>query len=419
MQKWSSMGNLALKIGFRYARSQAHNRFIRFISASSTVGIALGCCVLIWVLSAMNGFERELKNRLLSVVPHIEFSSVNASGINDWQSIANNLTQHETVLGVAPFVRFSGLIQNQNALKPVEIRGIDWQAEQAVSDLNRYVPAEAIERFKQRDGVILGAGLAESLNLSIGDKFDVLVPQLDKEKRLLPPKSIRLELIGLLKTGGQLDHAVGFTQLSLAAKATGWTQGVQGIRLKINDVFNARQISHELGYKLPVYVYVQDWTRQFGHVYNDIQLVRSIMYLILALVIAVACFNIVSTLVMAVNEKQGDIAILRTMGMSAGSIVQTFMLQGLYHGLLGTSVGVGFGILGGLYLSDWLAWFEQLIGFQFLSSDIYFIDFLPTQLAWHDVWITAVVAIVMSLLATVYPALKAAKVEPAQVVGKV
>ncbi|WAJ71321.1 lipoprotein-releasing ABC transporter permease subunit LolE [Catenovulum adriaticum] len=413
------MGNLAFKIGLRYARSQAHNRFIRFISASSTIGIALGCCVLIWVLSAMNGFERELKNRLLSVVPHIEFSAVNATGITDWQSIAANLTQNKEVLGVAPFVRFSGLIQNQNALKPVEIRGIDWQAEQQVSDLKSYVSANAIARFQNKEGVILGAGLAESLNLSIGDNFDVLVPQLDKDKRLLPPKSIRFELIGLLKTGGQLDHAVGFTQLPLAAKATGWTQGVQGIRLKIDDVFNASKIANELGYSLPVYVYVQDWTRQFGHVYNDIQLVRSIMYLILALVIAVACFNIVSTLVMAVNEKQGDIAILRTMGMPANSVVQTFMLQGLYHGLLGTSVGVGFGVLGGFYLSDWLAWFERLIGFQFLSSDIYFIDFLPTQLVWSDVWITAVVAIVMSLLATIYPALKAATVDPAQVVGKV
>lgn len=413
------MVNLAFKIGLRYARSQAHNRFIRFISASSTIGIALGCCVLIWVLSAMNGFERELKDRLLSVVPHIEFSAVNASGIPDWKSIGKDLTQNKEVLGVAPFVRFSGLIQNQNTLKPVEIRGVDWQAEQQVSDLKSYVSASAIERFQNKEGVILGAGLAESLNLTLGDKFDVLVPQLDKDKRLLPPKSIRLELIGLLKTGGQLDHTVGFTQLSLAAKATGWTQGVQGIRLKIDDVFNASKIAQELGYSLPVYVYVQDWTRQFGHVYNDIQLVRSIMYLILALVIAVACFNIVSTLVMAVNEKQGDIAILRTMGMPANSVVQTFMLQGLYHGLLGTSVGVGFGILGGLYLSDWLAWFERIIGFQFLSSDIYFIDFLPTQLLWHDVWITAVVAIMMSLLATIYPALRAAKVEPAQVVGKV
>lgn len=413
------MGNLAFKIGLRYARSQAHNRFIRFISASSTIGIALGCCVLIWVLSAMNGFERELKDRLLSVVPHIEFSAVNASGIADWKSIGKDLTQNKEVLGVAPFVRFSGLIQNQNTLKPVEIRGVDWQAEQQVSDLKSYVSATAIERFQNKEGVILGAGLAESLNLTLGDKFDVLVPQLDKDKRLLPPKSIRLELIGLLKTGGQLDHTVGFTQLSLAAKATGWTQGVQGIRLKIDDVFNASKIAQELGYSLPVYVYVQDWTRQFGHVYNDIQLVRSIMYLILALVIAVACFNIVSTLVMAVNEKQGDIAILRTMGMPANSVVQTFMLQGLYHGLLGTSVGVGFGVLGGLYLSDWLAWFERIIGFQFLSSDIYFIDFLPTQLLWHDVWITAVVAIMMSLLATIYPALRAAKVEPAQVVGKV
>ncbi len=411
--------SLALQIGVRYARSQAKNRFIRFISASSTIGIALGVCVLIWVLSAMNGFENELKNRLLSIVPHVEFSSVDASGIQNWRQIAQQINQHEEVLGVAPFIRFSGLIQYSDELKPVEIRGIDWQAEQAVSDLVQYVKPEYIANFKREEGLILGISLAESLNLKVGDSVQILVPQVDKNKRLLSPKLLNLKLVGVLESGGQLDHTFGFTQLDVAAQATGWTLGVQGIRLKIDDVFNAAKIAREIGYTLPVYVYVQDWTRQYGHVYNDIQLVRSIMYIILALVIAVACFNIVSTLVMAVNEKQGDIAILRTMGMAKSNIVQTFMLQGLYHGLLGTSVGVILGVLGGLYLGDFIALIENLFGFHLLSGDIYFIDFLPTKLNWHDVWITASVAIVMSLVATIYPSLKAARVEPAQVVGKV
>ncbi|MCU4675346.1 lipoprotein-releasing ABC transporter permease subunit LolE [Catenovulum sp. 2E275] len=413
------INSLAAKIGIRYAKSQAHNRFIRFISASSTSGIALGVCVLIWVLSAMNGFENELKTRLLSIVPHIEFSSVEASGIENWQSVAAGIKQHQQVLGVAPFVRFSGLIQYKDELKPVEIRGIDWQAEQAVADLKSYIMPEYINNFKQQEGVILGKDLAKSLKLSIGDSVQVLVPQVDENKRLLPPKSLSLTLIGLLESGGQLDHTIGFTQLPVAAAATGWTRGVQGLRIKIDDVFNAGKIAREIGYTLPVYVYVQDWTRQFGHVYNDIQLVRSIMYIILALVIAVACFNIVSTLVMAVNEKQSDIAILRTMGMKKQHIVQSFMLQGLYHGLLGTSIGVVLGILGGLYLGKFIALLESLFGFHLLSGDIYFIDFLPTKLNWHDVWITASVAIVMSLIATIYPSLKAAKVDPAKVVGKI
>ncbi|MER2493529.1 lipoprotein-releasing ABC transporter permease subunit LolE [Catenovulum sediminis] len=408
---------LTSQIGYRYARSRNKNAFIRFISASSVSGIALGCCVLIWVLSAMNGFEAELKNRLLSIVPHIEYIAVEPSGIEDWQSIRAQLMARQEIEGVAPFISFGALIQQADKLKPLEIRGIDWQAEKSVSSLHHYVNDEVAARFNSQEGLLLGKGLAESLQLEIGDWVEILVPKTGETKQFSAPTLIRVPLLGYFESGGQLDHLVGYMSLHKAAKESGWQSGVQGIRLKIDDVFAAPKIAREIGFSLPVYVYIQDWTRQFGHVYNDIQLVRGVMYLILALVIAVACFNIVSTLVMAVNEKRSDIAIYKTMGMTNTKIVNIFVVQGVVSGLIGTTIGVVFGILGAWYLSDVLVLIETMLGVQFLSSDIYFIDFLPTELHWSDVLITASAAMIMSLLATIYPALKASSVEPAGVVG--
>ena len=205
--------------------------------------------------------------------------------------------------------------------------------------------------------------------------------------------------------------------LSQAAEMSGWRDGVQGIRLKIDDVFNAPTLARQIGFTLPVYVYIQDWTHQFGHIYHDIQLVRSVMYIVLTLVIAVACFNIVSTLVMAVNEKRGDIAIYKTMGMPNHKIVQIFIFQGLISGVTGTLFGCVFGIFGALYLGKIFAAIESVLGSKFLSGDIYFIDFLPTQLIWTDVILTLAVALLLSIVSTIYPAIKASKVEPARVIG--
>lgn len=405
-------------IGFRYARSRKQSGFIRFISASSVIGIALGTCVLIWVLSVMNGFESELKTRLLSVIPHIEYTAVENTGITDWQALKTQIMQSSNeVEAVAPFITLGALIQNGAELKPVEIRGIDWQAEKLVSSLMEYVSFDVAETFQKRDGVILGAGLAKSLDLKTGDWVEILVPQLDSGSHIKPPKLVRLPLIGVFQSNGQLDHLLGYVNLEQAAKMSGWQDGVQGIRLKIDDVFNAPSLARQIGFSLPVYVYIQDWTHQFGHIYHDIQLVRTVMYIVLTLVIAVACFNIVSTLVMAVNEKRGDIAIYKTMGMHNRKIVEIFIFQGLASGITGIIFGCLFGVLGALYLGDIFAAVEALVGSKFLSSDIYFIDFLPTQLLWNDVILTIVVALVLSTISTIYPAIKASKVDPAKVIG--
>ncbi|AWB67446.1 lipoprotein-releasing ABC transporter permease subunit LolE [Saccharobesus litoralis] len=407
----------SLFVGWRYARATTQNRFIRFISASSIIGIMLGCAVLIIVLSAMNGFERELKNRLLSVVSHIEFTAVELEGIKDWQSLAADIKNNEQVIAVAPFIKINGLLQKGKHLKPLQVRGIDWQLEQQVSDLSSYVDAQTQSRFNQGEGIILGAGLVEELGLTVGDKVEFLIPKQNESLKLTAPNLVRLELLGSFKLGGQLDYSMGYVSLPVAAKESGWQQGVQGLRLKINEVFDAPSIARQIGFQLPVYVYIGNWTHEYGHLYNDILLVRQVMYIILILVIAVACFNIVSTLVMAVNEKAGDIAILKTMGTHNSTIIRIFMLQGAYNGILGVVFGTILGCLGALYLTPLLRSIESLLGVQFLAADVYFVDFLPSQLVVADVAVTAGAALLLSLFSTIYPAYRATKVDPAGVLG--
>ncbi|WP_111980068.1 lipoprotein-releasing ABC transporter permease subunit LolE [Algibacillus agarilyticus] len=409
---------LSVMVGWRYARATTQNRFIRFISASSIIGIALGCAVLILVMSAMNGFERELKDRLLSVVPHIEFTAVELTGIENWSTLAQKITKNEDVIAVAPYIKLNGLIQKGTRLKPLQIRGIDWEAEQAVSDIASYVAdKQVIERFKNEQGIILGQGLINELGLVAGENIEVLIPKQTADLKLNAPNVVRLKLLGAFEMGGQLDHGLGYISLPVAAAESGWKQGVQGIRLKINDVFNAPQLARQIGYDLPVYVYISNWTHEYGHLYNDIILVRQVMYIILILVIAVACFNIVSTLVMAVNEKTSDIAILKTMGTYNASIIKIFMVQGLYNGLLGVAYGVVFGCVASVYLTEFMQMIEGLLGTQFLTADVYFVDFLPTELQWIDVVATAIGALLMSLISTIYPAYKATKIDPAQMLG--
>jgi lipoprotein-releasing system permease protein len=226
-----------------------------------------------------------------------------------------------------------------------------------------------------------------------------------------------LDVVGSISIGGEIDNHIGYMHLSLASKTLGTVNGAQGIRFRYDDPFLAAKITREIGYDFPQAVYMSDWTRTQGHLYQDIQLLRVVVYIVLSLVIAVACFNIVSTLVMAVNEKQAEIAMLKSMGAKDTLIIGTFMLQGLINGVIGTLIGVVFGVLFAMNLSTIAHGIESLAGIQFLSGDIYFIDFLPSALNWNEVYFTILIAISLSLLATLYPARKAAKINPASVLG--
>ncbi|MBA6294767.1 lipoprotein-releasing ABC transporter permease subunit LolE [Colwellia sp. MB02u-9] len=416
---------LSVFIGLRYVRSRHSKGFSSFISASSTIGIAIGVMVLIVVLSAMNGFERALATHLLSIVPHAEVVAVN-SPITQWPKSVARIEQNPHVIAAAPFVKTQGMMQKSAALKGVEIRGVDVMLEPQVSAISRYMIAGKWQDLILENGVIIGAGIARKLSVQVGDKVQLLLPPANlnnqknsKSQQFPVPMTQQAIIVGVFKFGGTIDDTQVFINLAKASELLGYqADEVQGIRLKVDDVFAAPQIVREVAYDFDFYVYMLDWTRSHGHLFNDIQLVRLVMFIVLVLVIAVASFNIVSTLIMAVNEKKSDIAILKTMGAKSSTIMASFMFQGLMNGIVGCLLGASLGILISLNLTDIIRAIEAALSVEFLSSEVYFIDFLPTLLRQQDVINTVVTALMMSFLATIYPAWRATKVEPAQVLGQ-
>ncbi|MFT6247689.1 MAG: lipoprotein-releasing system permease protein [Cognaticolwellia sp.] len=416
---------LSVFIGLRYVRSRHSKGFSSFISASSTIGIAIGVMVLIVVLSAMNGFERALATHLLSIVPHAEVLAVNKP-INKWPENVALIQQNPNVIAAAPFIKTQGMMQKSAALKGVEIRGVDVMLEQQVSAIARYMVAGDWQNLTLENGIVIGAGIARKLSAKVGDNVQLLLPpvssqdmQVSPNKQFPVPITQQATIVGIFKFGGTIDDTQVFINLTKAIELVGYQPDeVQGIRLKVDDVFSAPQIVRDVAYNFDFYVYMLDWTRSHGHLFNDIQLVRLVMFIVLVLVIAVASFNIVSTLIMAVNEKKSDIAILKTMGAKSSTIMTSFMFQGLMNGIVGCALGASLGILISLNLTDIIRAIEAALSVEFLTSDVYFIDFLPTLLRQQDVINTVITALVMSLLATIYPAWRATKVEPAQVLGQ-
>ena len=409
--------HLVWLLAWRFRSDKRQNGFISFISASSTFGIGLGCFVLILLLSVMNGFERELKDRLLSVIPHAEFKSVYARGIENWPAEIEALQQHPQVTFVEPYVNATGMLQKGNKMKAVEMTALDplYAANGVIPSL---VSNEQWQQFQgDENAAMLGIGLMQKLGLVVGDKVQILLPQLSENLSLRAPKTLRLNVIASLDMGGELSNHIGFMHMSLAAQAQNIQHGAQGIRLRYRDAFVARELTRDIGFALTPEVYMSDWTINDGNLYQDIQLVRAVVYIALSLVIAVACFNIVSTLVMAVNEKQSEIAMLKSMGAKNSLIISVFMLQGTFNGLIGTLGGVILGVLMATNLAAVARLVENILGVQFLSGDVYFINFLPSQLNWNEVYLTALIAIVLSVLATLYPAIKAARINPAKVLG--
>jgi lipoprotein-releasing system permease protein len=406
--------NLTWQLAWRFRSSKRQNGFISFISASSTMGIALGCFVLIVLLSVMNGFENELKHRLLSVIPHGELRAVAISGIEDWRSQVEVLGGDPRVVSVEPYTKAIGMLQKGSLMKAVELTGISPDYARQNSLVAMLDPVQWRSFVGDERGVVLGKGVMSHLKIKLGDKLQFLLPQLSEDLALRAPKTLWLTVVGELSVGGELDNHIGLMHMSLAADTLGITNGAQGLRLNFADPFKAPSAMREIGYGFEQHVYMSDWTRTQGHLYQDIQLVRAVVYLALSLVIAVACFNIVSTLVMAVNEKRAEIAMLKTMGARNSLISRVFVLQGLMNGAIGIMTGTVLGVLMASYLTTVASFIEQIFGVQFLSADIYFIDFLPSVLDWHDVYLTVAIALTLCLLATLYPAHKAARIDPAR-----
>ena len=409
-------GPLALSIGWRFYRARQANSFISFISFASTAGIALGVAVLIIVLSAMNGFERELEQRLLGVVPQADIIGVNEP-ITNWQDVAKGALQIEGIRGAAPFIRMQGLVQKPGGFQGLAVVGIEPKEEMKVSTLSQFMSDTSWQSLSQDDNnIVLGQSLLTKLGLEIGDTLALYVQDMDPETAgsLRAAKSHRFVVSGTYHLGGELELTTAYIPLQYAAQILNLQNGVTGVRISVDKVFDAPEKVRELGYAQKQSVYISDWTRTQGHLYQDIQLVRTVMYLVLVLVIGVACFNIVSTLVMAVRDKASEIAILMTMGLSRVAVMGIFMVQGALNGLLGCGLGGIIGISVALNLSAIASTIERLLGIQLLSADVYFVDFLPSELHSSDAVLVIAMAFIMSLIATLYPAWKASQIAPAQ-----
>lgn len=404
-------------IAGRFSRAKKRSKMVSFISLSSTIGIAVGVAVIIIGLSAMNGFERELKSRVLSVIPHGELEGANGP-LKHFNKTMKQALSHEQVVAAAPFIRLTGLAEKGSKLKAIEVRGIDPELEQAVSRITDFIDPNVWQNFHaDQQQMIIGRGVANELMVDVGDYITLMIPQASHSNKVQAPRRVRVKVAGFLTLNGQIDHSLALVPLKDAQAYSRLGDGITGISLKTDDVLNAPSIVREVGSLIDVYVYLKSWQQKFGFLYRDIQLVRTIMYLVMVLVIGVACFNIVSTLMMAVKDRAAEIAILRTMGAQDGLIKRIFIWQGVFSGVFGSLCGSIIGVLIALNLTPIIKGIERLIGHQFLSGDIYFVNFLPSHVIWTDVVLVSCTAIVLSLIATWYPSSRASKLNPAFVLS--
>ncbi len=405
-----------LAIALRYVRSRNKNQFISFISIISMAGIALAVAVLIIVLSVMNGFEAEVRNRILQVVAHASITGLDGR-ISDWESLAAVAGQDPEVKAVARFVDGQAMLLGAAEIRGVQLRGVDPVTELKTSALGSLMVAGTLDGLKPGGfGIVLGKTLAEQLDVQVGDAVIMLVSQGITTPAGVVPRMRRFRVTGIFYAGMyEFDRSLAFVNISDAQRLLRFGADVSGVRLAIRDPLQAATVVRAVANAWGGGVYVTDWTREHGNFFRSIQLTRSIVFVILLLVVAVAAFNIVSTLVMVVRDKRGEIAILRTLGASPAAILTVFVLQGAVIGVVGTVVGVVCGVVGAWNVSAIAAFIERLTGFQFLAPDVYFISELPSRLLWTDVWQIAGIALLLGLVSTIYPAWRGAVTAPAEV----
>jgi lipoprotein-releasing system permease protein len=407
---------LEIFIGLRYTRAKRRNHFISFISLTSMLGIALGITALITVLSVMNGAVKEVRERILGMTAHATISGYGGR-LQDWQTVRDLAGHHPQVLGSAPYIRGEAMLTNASLVSGAIIQGILPTEESQVSEVGDKLTSGRFDALQAgRFGIILGQALASVLDVKVGDKVTVIVPQANFTPAGPVPRLKRFEVVGIFDSGYyEYDRIWALINLEDAATLFRLGNDISGIRLKLADMFQAPRTAREIARQFPSGLYlVQDWTQEHANYFRAVQIEKTAMFVILTLIVAVAAFNIVSALVMVVTDKQSDIAILRTLGTTPASIMGIFIVQGITIGLIGTVLGLIGGVSLALNLDVVLPFLEDLFHIKFMPPDVYLISGVPSQLLWGDVVTIAIVAFGLATLATLYPAWRASRTQPAE-----
>lgn len=402
---------IPLFIGLRYTRAKRRNHFISFISLTSILGLMLGVAVLITVLSVMNGFDRELKNRILGMVPHATLNAYEP--FHNWRKVVAFAEREKGVQAAAPFNHVQGMLTTGGFVSGALVTGIEPEQEKKVSIIHQHMSEGSIDALKEGEfGIVLGSGLASTLGVTTGEKVTLVLPEASLSPAGVIPRFKRFTVVGVFKVGADIDGLLAYVNLHDAGKLLRIEDQVQGVRLKLDDLFQAPKVSYDLVRQHPQLFYSTDWTQTHGNLFSAIKMEKAMMALLLLFIVAVAAFNIVSSLVMVVTDKKADIAILRTLGASPNTIMKIFMVQGTLVGVIGTFTGVTLGVLLSLTISDAVSGIEQLFGLHLF--DAYFVNYLPSQLEWSDVLWVSTITFALSFLATIYPARRAARIQPAE-----
>ena len=406
---------LSLFIGLRYTRAKRKNHFISFISIVSMLGIALGVMVLIVVLSVMNGFDKEIKSRILDMVPQVTITG-NSGQMTNWQSLAAALPGHNHIVAVAPFIEGQAMLTGSMGSPAFGfLQGIDPATDVKVSPIaDKMIQGKLTSLTPRSFNIILGKDLATSLGVYVGDKVVVYVPKASFSLVGVVPRLKQFTVTGIFKTGYQFDSSYALININDASALLQMGSAISGLQLKLDDLFNADAVSEVLNSVLPPNLNTFTWVNQNANFFQALAMEKLMMFFILVLIVAVAAFNMLASLVMLVTDKEAEIAILRTMGMPSKMILHIFVIQGMVIGLIGTFIGVALGVIVSLNVTAWTDALQKLFNIQFLNSSVYYINFLPSSLHVSDVLVISAIAILLSFLATLYPAYRASKINPAE-----
>ena len=406
---------LSLFIGLRYTRSRRRNHFISFISLFSALGIALGVIALIVVLSVMNGFHKEIRERILGMASHGDVKALDGR-MTEWKEAMQKVKQNPKVLAAAPYIEAQAMLTHARAVSGAIVRGVDPELEPGVVDVAQHMQQGSLEQLQAgRYGIILGKELAQSLGVGMGDKVTVVVPEMTVTIAGSMPRMRRFSVVGLFEVGmHEYDSGVAMIHIRDAAKLLRMGEAVTGVRIRIADVWQARAVSLQLANQLPGLYQVLNWTDYHKNFFSALRMEKRMMGLLLFLLVVIAAFNIITTLVMMVVDKQADIAILKTFGASPGTIMRIFVVQGATLGFIGTLLGTLFGVLLALNVEEVVGAIEQLFGVHFIDPSVYYISKLPSDLQLSDVTLVAVGSLLLSLFMTLYPAWRAYRTEPAE-----